>query len=118
MRTCAPENVLALHLARGRTVDRVRRGDAEGVDREVDDAAPDLFVGVERDLHGPVREVGVRVQVRDCGDDLRDAGLVVGAEERRAVGRDQLVAGVVLELGRLVRADHLAESPSTISPPS
>ena len=44
----------------------------------------------------------------DGGHDLRHARLVIGAEEGRAVGRDQLVPDVVRELGRLLRADRLA----------
>ena len=108
MRTCAPENVSRLHLAGGRAVDRVGGDGAEALDREVDDAAADLLVGVERDLHRAVRDLRVRDEIGDRGHDLGDAGLVVGAEERRAVGRDQLVADVVLELRRLARADHLA----------
>ena len=51
---------------------------------------------------------GVRDELRGRSHDLRDAGLVVGAEERRAVGRDQVVPDVVLELGRFGRANRLA----------
>ena len=49
----------------------------------------------------------MRDEIRGRGHDLRDARLVVRAEQRRAVRRDELVADVVLELRRLGRADHL-----------
>ena len=53
---------------------------AEGLDRKVDDAAADLLVRVEGDLHRPVRDVGLRDEVGDGCHDLGDAGLVVGSE--------------------------------------
>ena len=53
---------------------------------------PDLLVGREADARGCVRDLGVRFQVGDRGHDLGDARLVVGAEERRAVGGDDVVA--------------------------
>ena len=98
---------LGLHLAGRRAVDGVRGDRAELVDREVDDAAADLLVGVEHDLDRAVRDLGMGDEIGDGGEDLGDAGLVVGAEERRPVGDDELVAGVVRELGRLARADDL-----------
>ena len=39
--------------------------------------------------------------------DLGEAGLVVGAEQGRAVGGDDVVADLVLEFGMLGDADHL-----------
>ena len=72
---------LGLQLAGGRAVDRVGGDRAEALDREVDDAAADLLVGVERDLHRAVRDLRVRDEIGDRGHDLGDAGLVVGAEE-------------------------------------
>ncbi len=101
---------LLLHLAGGRAVDGVRGDRAERLDREVDDAAADLLVGVEGDLHRPVRQLRVGDEIRDRGHDLRDARLVVRAEQRRPVGRDQLVADVVRQLRRLLRADDAGRS--------
>ena len=54
-----------------------------------------------------MRDVRVADEVRDSGHDLRDSGLVVGTEQRRAVARDQLVAHVVSELRPLVGIEHL-----------
>ena len=101
---------LRLHLAGRRAVDGVGGDGAELLDRKVDDAAADLLVGVEHDLDRAVRDVGIRGEIADRGEDLGDAGLVVGAEEARPVGDDELVAGVVRELRRLRRADHLARA--------
>jgi len=56
-------------------VDRVRRGDSERVDREMDDAAPDLLVRVERDLHRAVRDLGMRSEIGDRRHDLRRRAL-------------------------------------------
>jgi hypothetical protein len=100
-----------LHLARRRAVDGVRGDRAEGVDGEVDDTPADLLVRVERHLHRAVRNVAVGLQVPDRGHDLRDAGLVVGTEQRRAVGRDQLVPDMMLQLLRLVGTDRRARRP-------
>ena len=49
----------------------------------------------------------MRDEIGDRGHDLGDARLVVGAEQRHAVGRDQLVADVRLELRRVLGPDHL-----------
>ena len=54
-------------------------------------AAADLLVDRERDPHRRAR-LGRVTEVRDGGHDLRHAGLVVGAEQRRAVARDDVVA--------------------------
>ena len=119
IRTCAPENVSGLHLAGRRAVDGVRRDRAELVDGKVDDAAADLLVGVEHDLDRAVREVGIRDEIADRGEDLGDAGLVVGAEQARPVGDDELVAGVVRELAATPTGGSPGPSvPSSISPPS
>src|SRR5579884_292623 len=98
---------LRLQLAGGRAVDGVARSGAEALDGEVHDAAADLLVRVERDLHGAVRDLRLRGEMGDRGHDLGHAGLVVGSEQRRPVGRDQLVPDVVRELRRLLRADRL-----------
>ena len=64
--------------------------------------------GLNATLSGPCGTSGRRDEVGGGGHDLGDAGLVVGAEERRAVGRDHLVADVARELRRLVRPDDVA----------
>ena len=86
---------LVVQLARRRPVERVGRLGAEALDVEVVRAAPDLLVGVEPDPQRPVRDLGMLEQVADGRHDLRDARLVVRAEQGRSVGRDQLVADVV-----------------------
>ncbi len=69
-------------------------------------ARADLLVRVEADPDPPVRELRVLLQVGDGGDDLGDARLVVGAEQRGAVGGDELVADVVGERGALLGVER------------
>ena len=83
-------------------VHRVGEVGTVGVDVEVDRAEPDLLVDGEGHAKRSARLVGAD-QVGDRGHDLGDAGLVVGAEERRAVGRDDVVADALSEQLALVR---------------
>ena len=61
------------------------------LDVEVVGAAPDLLVDREADAHGRARLGRCLAEVGDGGHDLRHACLVVGAEQRRAVARDDVV---------------------------
>ncbi|MEZ5865542.1 MAG: hypothetical protein R3D25_16290 [Geminicoccaceae bacterium] len=70
------------------------------------DAAADLLVRREAEPHRPVRDVRVRHQMLRHGHDDRDAGLVVGAEQRRAAGRDNVVADPGREIGQGRRRQH------------
>ena len=69
--------------------------------------APHLLVHGEGDPDRRARALGMPEQVRDRGHDLGDAGLVVGAEERRAVARHDVVADPRGELRKLRRVEHL-----------
>ena len=62
---------------------------------------------VNADAHGRARR-GVAGEVGDRGHDLGDARLVVGAEQRRAVARDDVVADARREVRQLGRVEHLA----------
>ena len=99
---------LDLEIAEPRAVEGVRDVGAEGVEVEVLRPAPDLLVDRERDADGAARPLRVAGQVRDRGHDLRDPGLVVRAEERRAVARDDVVSHARGQLRELVRVEHLA----------
>ena len=102
----SPVEVLELQFADLAAVHRVRVVRAEAGDVELHDAAADLLVGGEPDLDGPMLEFGMGHDVLHRVHDLRHAGLVVGAEERRAVGRDERLAHIMehfRELGRLQR---------------
>ena len=90
-----------LHAA----VDRVGEIGAEGLHVEEIHAAAHLLVGGEADADLAVFHLGVRHEVFRGGHNFRNAGLVVGAQQRRAVGVDQ---GVALEEGQLgeVRNPH------------
>ena len=69
-------------------------------------AARDLLVDREADANRRVRLAGIPLQVRDRGHDLGDARLVVGAEQGRAVGGDEIVSELPLQQGQLLRIEH------------
>ena len=109
---------LVLELAGAFAVDGVGEVRAELFHVDVIDAVADFLVGREQDLHVPCRIGGIAGQDRHRIHDLGDAGLVVGAEQGRAVGGDDVVADLVLQRRILGDADDLARSPgSTMSPP-
>ena len=71
------------------------------------DPAADLLVGGEQQPDRAVADIGVLDQDLRGGHDFGDARLVVGAEQRRAVGRDDIVADLVGELGIVGDPDDL-----------
>ncbi len=97
---------LDLELAEPRPVERVGEVGAEGVEVEVVGALADLLVDRERDARGGARRVVVE-EVRDRRHDHRDARLVVRAEERRAVARDQVLPDPLGEGGHVGGVEHL-----------
>ena len=72
---------LDLELAEARAVERVGRFGAERLEVEVVGSAPDLLVDGERNAHRGPRLRRVHDEVGDGRHDLRDAGLVVRAEQ-------------------------------------
>ena len=88
---------LVLDLADDRAVERVREVGPEGLEVEVVDAAPDLLVDGEPDARARARHLGMRDEPGDRRHDLRDSGLVVGAEQRRAVRGDDVVPDALRE---------------------
>jgi len=99
---------LELDLAQRPAVDGVGKLGAELLDVELVGAAPDLLVGCEPDHEVAVLDLGVLDQDVDGGHDLGAPGLVVGAEERRPVGRYDVHADVAtLEVGVLGGEDDL-----------
>lgn len=95
--------VLVFEFALHASVHRVGEVGAEGLDVEEIDAAAHLLVGRETDADLAVAHLGMREQILCGGHDLRHAGLVVGPEQRRAVGVDERVA---LEEGQLGEVGH------------
>ena len=82
-------------------------------------AAADLLVDREADPRPRPRQLGMGEQPGDGGHDLGDAGLVVGAEQRRPVGGDDVVPDPLREQRLRAGESTLAGSPgSTSSPPS
>ena len=60
-------------------------------------ARADLLVRCKADRDGAMRNLRVRKQVRAGGNNLGDPGLVIRAEQRGAVGDDQILADIVAE---------------------
>src|SRR6266540_3607700 len=85
-------NPWKVSLTASAAVDRVRALGAEPRDVEMRCSPADFLVRCEPDPHGSVPNLGVRHQIGRGRHDLGDAGLVVGAEQRRARGRDDVVA--------------------------
>ena len=98
---------LVLDIAGGFAVHRIGEVGAELFQVDLVDAAADLFVGREQDLDGAVLDLRVLNQELRRIHDLGEARLVVGAEQRGAVGRDDVVADLVGERGMVGGADHL-----------
>src|ERR1700748_83799 len=98
---------LVLDGAGGLAVHGVGEIGAELLQVGLVDAAADLFIGREQDLDDAVLHLRIPDQELRGIHDLGDAGFVVGAEQRRAVGGDDVVADLVVELGIVGDADHL-----------
>ena len=86
---------LVLDIAGGFAIHRVGEVGAELFQIDLVDAAADLLVGREQDLDRAVLDLRVLKQEMRRIHDLGEAGLVVGAEQRGAVGRDDVVADLV-----------------------
>ena len=97
---------LRLDLAQLGAVECVGELGSVALDLEMVGAAGDLLVDREADANRSVLEVGVPLQIRDGGHDLRDTRLVVCAEKRRAVGRDDVVAELLLQQRQLLGIEH------------
>ena len=95
---------LVLDLAELAPVDGVGLARAEKLRVEVVGAAADLFVRREGDADGPVRELRMRGVVGEQVHDLRDAGLVIGAEQGPAVRYDQVLADMAGQFREIVVA--------------
>ena len=88
---------LVLDLADDAAVDGVGEVGAEAGDVERLGPVAGLLVDCEADPHPRPRHIGMRDEPGDGRHDLRDAGLVVGAEQRRPVARDDVVAHALRE---------------------
>ena len=71
------------------------------------DAPADLLVDGEADAQRRVLDLWMRDEVRDGAHDLGHACFVVGAEQRRAVRRDDVVSDACREDRVFARAQHL-----------
>ena len=95
-----------LELAAAAAVHRVGASRAEARDVEMLRAAADFFVRREADPDRPVRNLGMRHQVLGRRHDFGDAGLVVGAEQRRPRRGDDVVADLLGQRGDVGQPQH------------
>ena len=96
-----------LDIPGGFAVHRVGEVGAELLQVDLVDAAADLLVGREQDLDGAVLDIRILNQEPRRIHDLGEAGLVVGPQQRGAVGRDDVVPDLVGQRGMVGGADHL-----------
>ena len=96
--------VLILQFAFISAVHRVGEVGAESLHVEVIDTAADLLVGGEAYAYLAVAYLGMCHEILGCGHDLGTARLVIGPEQRRAVGMDD---GVTLEERQLGKIRHM-----------
>ena len=73
----------------------------EAIQVQIPSEAPHLLVGSEGQGDGPVGELRVFQQMLRHGHDRGDGGLVVAAQQGGAVGEDQILAHVVLQVREL-----------------
>ena len=104
--TSCAENDSTLDLAAPRAVEGVRDVGAEELQLQVLRPATDLLVDRERDAHRSRAARPDACEPRDGAHDLRHPGLVVRAQQRRAVAGDQIVTDARGELGMLLRVEH------------
>ena len=71
-------------------------------------SAPDLFIRQEAYAHAAVRNLRVCRKVRHSGHNLGDAGLVVGAQQRPTVRRQERLSDVAGQLGEFARRQNNA----------
>ena len=96
---------LPFQLTDRATVDGVGIRASERFDIEQRRPMPDLFIRAEADAERRVRQLGVGAQAGDERHDLGDTRFVVGTEQGRAVGANQVLAHEAVEGGQLIGAD-------------
>ena len=100
-RGLAGREALVVELAKGLAVHGVAPASAKGVEVEQLRAMTDLLVGNKGHLDRRVRQLGICHEPGEKRADLRNAGLVVGGEERGAVRADDVLTNKLREVGDL-----------------
>ncbi len=98
---------LGLDRAGGTAVHRISEFGAELLQIDFVDTASDLLVRGEQHPDRAVADAGIFHQDLRRGHDLGDAGLVVGAKQRRPVGGDDVIADLVGKRRVVAHADYL-----------
>ena len=94
--------VFILELADCAAIHSVGEIAAESLDVELMGTQADLLVGVEADADLAMLDLGIALEISHSGDDLGDAGLIVGAKECCAVGDNQVIAQIIDQLGEIL----------------
>ncbi len=97
--------VFIFQFANGSAVHGVCPVGAKFLHVEVMRAQSNLLVGIEADANVAVLHLGVLLQPFHGGENLGDTSLVVGTEQRSAVGDDELLAHIVVKFGELLRVE-------------
>ena len=98
--------VLVFQLAYLAAIHRVGPLGAEALHVELVRALAYLLVGVESYAYGAVLDFRVFLKVSHGADDFGNARLVVGAEQRGAVGHNQVLTFVAEQFGELLGRQH------------
>ena len=98
--------ILELQFAKFAAVHGVGKVATEFLHIEAVRAESDFLVGIEAHADTAVLDFGMRDEVDHCLHDFGDARLVVCAEQRMAVGHDDVLAHVVEQFGKLLRRGH------------
>ncbi len=99
-------------------VHRIGEVGTEFLQVDLVDAAPDFLIGREQDLDRPVPDIRIVDEDLGRGHDLSQSRLVVGAEQCRSIGRDDVVADLVLQFRMIADADHPARVAGKIDIPA
>ena len=100
--------ILILQLADVAAIHRVAPLTAKAVDVEVVGSHTDFLIGIEGNADLAVLHLRMGLQPYHGFDDLGNAGFVVGAQQRRTVGNDEVLAFVEQQLRKSGGGEHHA----------
>ena len=98
--------ILKLKLAYRSAVHRVSPVGAETLHVKLVRAQTDFLIGIERDADVTVLDFRMSLQIFHSSDNLSDTRLVVGSEQRLAVGHDKVLTLVFAKLREIGRRKH------------
>ena len=102
--------VLKLQVAQVAAVHRIGPLASETLHVEVVGAHADFLIGIEGDADVAVANLLVVAQPAHGLHNFSNAGLVVGSQQRGAVGHDKVFANMLQQFGELLRSAHDARA--------